>query len=86
LNPWPSAYTCLDGKTLKIWKAEAEQGKVNAKPGEIIEVRKDSFAVMTGEGVLVVKELQLEGKKRMTADAFLRGYPVLTGTMLGEKL
>ncbi|MDF2538781.1 MAG: fmt [Herbinix sp.] len=96
LNPWPSAYTYLDGKTLKLWQAsvESEDTFTNrdnsnqqiyrlAQPGEIIEIRKDSFAVKTSVGVLVVKELQLEGKKRMSADAFLRGYTITVGTKLG---
>jgi methionyl-tRNA formyltransferase len=90
LNPWPSAYTFLDGKTLKLWQASVENvtpaeelNIVSAVSGEVIELRKDSFVVMTGEGVLVIKELQLEGKKRMSADAFLRGYSVPIGTKLG---
>lgn len=88
MDPWPSAYTFLDGKTLKIWKAEVEeyQDKENkpAKPGEVVEVRKDAIAVMTGEGILVIKELQLEGKKRMPCGAFLLGYPITVGTVLGS--
>lgn len=83
LNPWPSAYTKLDGKTLKIWKASVESTDKNAKPGEIIEVRKDAIVVMTGQDALAITELQLEGKKRMAADAFLRGYSVTAGTQLG---
>jgi len=90
LNPWPSAYTFLDGKTLKIWQAVVEKvipsdsTEVSSiTPGEVIEVRKDSFVIMTGEGTLVIKELQLEGKKRMPVDAFLRGYSVPIGTKLG---
>ncbi len=86
LNPWPSAYTYLDGKTLKLWQAAVEsQLTKEAVPGEIIELRKDALVVATGEGALVIRELQLEGKKRMTTDAFLRGYPVATGTILGTK-
>lgn len=92
LNPWPSAYTYLEGKTLKLWQAAAEQSKENteqgketASPGDIIEIRKDSIVVMTGEGSLVIKELQLEGKKRMLTDAFLRGFPLTVGTRLGNK-
>lgn len=83
LNPWPSAYTYLDGKTLKLWQAGVET-EVNkeAVPGEIVEIRKDSLVVATGEGSLVIRELQLEGKKRMSADAFLRGYPIAIGTIL----
>ncbi|MDF2541783.1 MAG: fmt [Herbinix sp.] len=83
LNPWPSAYTMLEGKTLKLWKATVEPTSANYSPGEIIEVRKDSFVVMTGDGALVIWELQLEGKKRMTTDAFLRGYTLKAGTLLG---
>lgn len=83
LNPWPSAYTYLEGKTLKLWKAEVEQEEYKSLPGEIVWVKKDSFAVMTGEGALIIKELQLEGKKRMSAQAFLLGCPVQVGTQLG---
>jgi methionyl-tRNA formyltransferase len=90
LNPWPSAFTYLGGKTLKFWKAEVEaagtateNAAASPVPGEIVRVTKDSFAVMTGDGLLVIKELQLEGKKRMSADAFLRGCPVSIGTKLG---
>lgn len=85
LNPWPSAYTYLDGKTLKLWQAavEPQQHTKEAAPGEVTELRKDALVVATGEGTLLIRELQLEGKKRMTADAFLRGYPVAVGTILG---
>lgn len=65
LNPWPSAYTMLDGKTLKIWKAKVLPDGP-ADPDHLI------FA--TGKGRLQATEVQLEGKKRMDADTFLRGY------------
>lgn len=83
LNPWPSAYTLYNGKTLKIWSAEVIPTAVKAKPGEIIEIRKDSFLVMTGEGALAIKELQLEGKKRMATEAFILGNELSVGTKLG---
>lgn len=85
LNPWPSAYTLLDGKTLKLWQAEVEESKAapEALPGEVTEVRRDCIVIKSGDGNLVVKELQLEGKKRMPAGAFLRGYPITAGTRLG---
>lgn len=79
LNPWPSAYTFLNGKTLKIWKAGVKAVDTIAAPGEVIRVNKDTIDVMTGDGVLEIKELQLEGKKRMSADSFLRGYPIQQG-------
>lgn len=82
LNPWPSAYTSLEGKMLKIWDADVEPARENGVPGEIIAVRKDAILVQTGDGILAVKELQLEGKKRMTAESFLRGYEVKTNIVL----
>ncbi len=87
LNPWPSAYTTWDNKTMKIWAAEVHKGGTGteqALPGEIIAVSKHDFTVQTGKGSLTVKELQIPGKKRMDAGAFLRGYPVEKGTRLGE--
>ena len=85
LNPWPSAYTSLDGKTLKIWSAKVIQGESKGRPGEVVEVTKNSLVVQTGNGQLSLGELQLEGKKRMPVDAFLRGYEVELGTMLQIK-
>jgi methionyl-tRNA formyltransferase len=82
LNPWPSAYTLLDGKTLKIWSADVLNDQTDGKQGEIVAVTKDSIIVKTGDGNLAIKELQLEGKKRMMVTDFLRGYTVLTGTIL----
>lgn len=107
LNPWPSAYTHLDGKTLKIWAADVEESEPEvAEPemtepevivpkvagqgcdckdsacGTVTEVTKKDFRVKTGNGILIIKELQPEGKKRMSADAFLRGYHLEAGTVL----
>lgn len=79
LNPWPSAYTKLQGKTLKIWKAEVLEQDSKEAPGQIAEVTKDSIAVQTGQGLLKVLELQLEGKKRMDTASFLRGYTLKEG-------
>lgn len=86
LNPWPSAYTQWEGKTMKIWEAEVEDVVETIdtyEPGMITEVTKHGFKVQTGEGRLAIKSLQIPGKKRMEADAFLRGYHIETGTKLG---
>ncbi len=86
LNPWPSAYTSLNGKTLKIWKAAVETQDVQkAKPGIVTAVEKDRITIQTGQGLLQLLEVQLEGKKRMATDAFLRGFPVEVGTVLGKE-
>ena len=84
LNPWPSAYTKLGDKTLKIWSARVcERAVENAACGEIIRVTKDTVCVACGEGALEITELQLQGKKRMDTGAFLRGYHLEPGTRLG---
>jgi len=88
LTPWPSAYTDWNGKVMKIWDAEVDFEKVEtveiveARPGTIVKVEKDAFYVQTGDGLLKVLELQIPGKKRMDAGAFLRGYQVKVGEML----
>ena len=82
MNPWPSAYTSMDGKGLKLWDADVLTEDADGEYGEIVEVTKNSIIVKTGEGCLAIKELQLEGKKRMPVDAFIRGYEVKVGTIL----
>ncbi|MBQ3029611.1 MAG: methionyl-tRNA formyltransferase [Agathobacter sp.] len=84
LNPWPSAFTQLDGKSFKIWKADVLESNTDKVPGTIVRVEKGCMEVQTGEGVLSLLEVQLEGKKRMETDAFLRGCSVEVGTCLGE--
>ena len=84
LNPWPSAYTSLAGKTLKIWSAQVSDRQTEAQPGTVVLVEKDRFGVQTGDGVLICTEVQLEGKKRMSAADFLRGNALTTGSRFGE--
>ena len=81
MNPWPSAYTTLGGKTLKIWRAKpvAEKGKA----GSVLRVGKDSFVVGCGENALEIFEVQLEGKKRMPARDFLKGTHIEAGKEFG---
>ncbi len=82
LTPWPSAYTNWNGKVMKIWDSEVVEGASGEKPGTIVQVEKDAFYVQTGEGFLKVRMLQIPGKKKMDAGAFLRGYQVKTGELL----
>lgn len=84
LDPWPSAYTKLQGKTLKLWKARVvEEKQEKGQPGEVVQVEKEAFFVQTGEGILKIEELQMEGKKRMDTGAFLRGFQLACGEILG---
>lgn len=83
LNPWPSAYTMWNGKVMKLWEAEVLEENSDLAPGTIARVDKEAFYVQTGDGMLKVCALQIPGKKRMQADAFLRGYQVKDGEILG---
>lgn len=82
LNPWPSAYTKLAGKTLKIWDAEVLPEDTDKAPGTVTKAGKKELIIQTGAGQLSLKEVQLEGKKRMDVDAFLRGCQVAEGEEL----
>lgn len=97
LNPWPSAYTHWNGKMLKIWMAEpVTQEELSAlgcdekngmdlkeaQPGTVMIVTKDTLMVQTGDGLLALTELQMEGKKRMPVQAFLMGCRMQTGEKL----
>ncbi|MFQ5665911.1 MAG: methionyl-tRNA formyltransferase [Candidatus Binatia bacterium] len=81
-NPWPSAYTHLAGRRVKVHRAHVIATTPAASPGTVTAVG-SGIAVATGEGTLVVDELQLEGRKRLTAAEFARGGGVQIGTMLG---
>lgn len=80
LNSWPSAYTGYKGKQLKIWKARVAED-MGGKPGCVAKVTKDEVFVHTGEGSLVLTEIQLEGKKRMSTKEFLLGRSFAKGEM-----
>lgn len=84
MNPWPSAYTSLNGKTLKVWEAEVLTENPGEEPGTVIDVTKDAIVVACKEGALKLLEIQMAGKKRMKVSAFLLGYQVEKGMKLGE--
>ncbi|MCD7907118.1 MAG: methionyl-tRNA formyltransferase, partial [Clostridium sp.] len=87
LNPWPSAYTCWNGRTVKLWAAEVlEDGFASARPGQVVKSDKHSLLVQTGDGILSIRELQMEGKKRMDVESFLRGYPVPEGAVFERRM
>ncbi|MDD6058260.1 MAG: methionyl-tRNA formyltransferase [Clostridiales bacterium] len=79
LSPWPSAYTRLGDKVLKIWSAKVVSGEVCAEPGHIVKVERDRILVQAKDGILALLEVQLEGKKRMSVESFLNGYPIEQG-------
>ncbi len=74
LTPWPGGYGFLDGKRFHIWKARPIDAEPNVAPGTITADKRHLYA-RCGEGSLELEEVQLEGKKRMPAAAFLNGMP-----------
>jgi len=74
LSPYPAAFTELGDKTLKIFKGEKEHAPPTSRPGKWETDRKSYLKFACKDGYIHVKELQLEGKKRMTVEDFLRGY------------
>lgn len=74
LHPWPVAYTMFEDANFKIWWAQVGETSTTAAPGEVVRIEKDFFEVATGEGgSLRILDCQPAGKKRMTAEEFLRG-------------
>lgn len=76
LSPYPGAFTTLNGKMLKIFKAEKEMNSKNIEPGSVITDQKTFLKFACANGFLHVLDLQLEGKKRMPVADFLRGYRI----------
>jgi methionyl-tRNA formyltransferase len=73
-TPWPGCFTHLDKKVLKIWKASATEASADAKPGTVLKADKSGILVKAGKGALEIKELQIESKRRMTAEEFIAGH------------
>jgi len=100
LNSWPGCYTTFRGKTLKIWESQvaepqdmpgqfltqgAHQATDAPVPGTVVYITREAIGVQTGQGVLVLKSVQPEGKKKMQVKDFLLGYPVQAGERFGEE-
>ncbi len=79
LNSWPVAWSMKDGKNYKFWRTKVENGNSDKAPGTVVELRKNSFCLATGEGLLEVLEIQPPSKKRMSAGDLLRGHGVAVG-------
>lgn len=81
LNPWPGAFTEWRDRLLKIFSGEIREGKSTEEPGRVVWVGSDFIEVETGKGSFLIKEVQLEGKKRMSIREFLSGHPISVGTI-----
>lgn len=81
-NPWPSAYTFWNGMQLKILRASASDFKTDIEPGRVIQWQKE-IAVATGKGALILREVQLAGKRAMPIEEFVRGQKMFVGSIVG---
>lgn len=83
---WPGAFTYYNGKLLKIYKAKVSgQKDIPVSLGEIVEVSKKGICVVTGKDNLIIEELQIEGKRKMTVGEFIAGHKIRPGEILGKK-
>ena len=83
LTPWPGAFTTLEGELLKLGRTLPENSRAGA-PGTVVAADGEGVRIACGDGVLLVRELQLPGKKRLAVADFLRGRALPAGTVLGE--
>lgn len=84
LYSWPGAFTNIDGKTLKLQKAVLSEKKGNNIPGEVVFANGKIVVSCGDNNCIELLEIQLEGKKRMEASAFLNGHKLAKGTVLGK--
>jgi len=81
-NPWPVSYSYFNGKNFRIWDAElSNNNNLRHPPGTIVEIRDKDILVSTGEKMLAMTRVQLEGRKQTTAVEFARGYDCLGKTL-----
>jgi len=82
-NPWPGAFTYLKGLRLKVFSGEIINEEVREAPGKVVQSGSEGVNVTTGKGSLLIKEVQLEGRKRMPIHEFLVGNEIPPGTQMG---
>lgn len=83
LNPWPGAYTMHSAGRLKVYGAKIVDKLTRGVPGQVVSVTGGGFVVQTGKGQVLITEVQPPGKKIMAASAYLQGYPLAVGEVLG---
>jgi len=84
LDPWPGAITSVGGKKIKLFAPKVPDGEaLDLSPGRVAGYSGEGLLVETGKGLILIRELQAPGKKRLAAADFLRGFPINDGTMLG---
>lgn len=83
-DPWPGAFTLWAGRNLKLFRPRLIEGGAQERPGTILQASDEGLLVAASQGVLLVREAQLESRPRMRVSDFLRGNPLAAGERLGE--
>jgi len=84
LDPWPGGFTLWKGKRLKLFGCQPLSLPTKARPGTVIAANDDGLQVASGKGVVLIKILQLEGRRSLPVADFLRGYFLQVGSGFGE--
>ena len=83
VNPWPSAYTTYKDQTMKVWKTKVLDETSEKKAGTILKVDKEGLRVSTNDNVLLIKEIQMPGKKRVLVEEYIKGNSIEINEILG---
>ncbi len=83
VNPWPSAYTTYKDQTMKVWKTKVLDETSEKKAGTILKVDKEGIRVSTNDNVLLIKEIQMPGKKRVLVEEYIKGNSIEINEILG---
>ena len=83
VNPWPSAYTTYEDKTMKVWKTKVLNETSEKAPGTILKVDKDGIRVATKDNVLLIEEIQMPNKKRVEVCEYIKGNKIEENIILG---
>ncbi len=82
-QPWPGVYTWFRGQALHIWRSRPAESTAGSRPGTVTVERRRPFVACGGETAIELIEVQIEGRKRMSAEAFVNGQHLATGEILG---
>ena len=85
LDPWPTAYTYLDDKKLQLFSPEVVHQSNSRKPGTLLRADREGLLIATGGPCLLIREIKMEGKRRMPVADFLNGWPLDPGCVFGPK-
>ncbi len=84
LDPWPGAFTTIKGREIKVFSARVvREDGLGTVPGRVIGVSDGGICVETGRGMVEIGVFQLQGKKRLPAREFIKGFPLPPGTVFG---